>query len=97
MTDLPLFDSSAASVGGAVSPASVTMSSIWYQRSEHPMRIGTWITMNGLAQIVGALLMYGMWKNSSLSLVPWRTLFIVCGALTLTIGGRVLLCDAKRP
>lgn len=42
--------------------------------------------MNGLAQIVGALLMYGIGKNSSLSLAPWRTLFIICGAMTSAMG-----------
>ena len=42
--------------------------------------------MNGLAQVVGALLMYGIGKNSSLSLAPWRILFIICGALTSATG-----------
>lgn len=67
---------------GAVSPAFVSMTSIWYRKSEHPLRIGMWITMNGLAQIVGALMMYGIGKNSAPTLAPWRILFIVCGALT---------------
>ena len=43
------------------------------------MRIGT---LNGLAQIVGVLLVYGIGKNSSFSLAPWRILFLICGALT---------------
>lgn len=42
--------------------------------------------MNGLAQIVGCLLMYGIGKNSSLSLAPWRVLFLICGALTSVAG-----------
>ena len=41
-----------------------------------------WVTMNGIAQVFGCLLMYGIGKNSSLALAPWRTMFIVCGALT---------------
>lgn len=45
-----------------------------------------WITMNGLAQVVGCLLMYGIGKNSSLSLAPWRVLFLICGALTSAAG-----------
>ncbi|KAF9692789.1 hypothetical protein EKO04_008999 [Ascochyta lentis] len=71
---------------GAVSPAFVTITSIWYQKSEHATRTGLWVTMNGLAQVVGCLLMYGIGKNTSLSLDPWRTLFIVCGALTAASG-----------
>lgn len=42
--------------------------------------------MNGIAQIVGCLLMYGIGKNSSLSIAPWRVLFIICGALTSVSG-----------
>jgi sugar phosphate permease len=45
-----------------------------------------WVTMNGIAQVVGCLLMYGIGKNTSLSLQPWRTLFLVCGALTSAAG-----------
>ena len=35
--------------------------------------------MNGIAQVIGCLLMYGIGKNTGLSLAPWRTLFLVCG------------------
>lgn len=42
--------------------------------------------MNGVAQVVGCLLMYGIGKNTSLSLAPWRTIFLVCGAITAAAG-----------
>ncbi|RWQ94080.1 major facilitator superfamily domain-containing protein [Paecilomyces variotii] len=71
---------------GAVSPAFVSITSIWYRKSEHPMRIGMWVTMNGLAQVIGSLLMYGIGKNSTLSLAPWRVLFLICGSLTSFCG-----------
>lgn len=50
------------------------------------MRIGTWITMNALAQVIGSLLMYGIGKNSTLALAPWRILFLICGAMTSACG-----------
>lgn len=71
---------------GAVSPAFVTLSGIWYRKREHPIRVGCWVTMNALAQIVGSLLMYGIAKNSTLALAPWRVLFLVCGAITAFFG-----------
>jgi MFS family permease len=95
---------------GAVSPAFVTITSIWYQKNEHALRTGCvvvwtenryiashetnnakviysiWVSMNGIAQIIGCLLMYGIGKNSALSLAPWRTLFIICGAMTSAAG-----------
>lgn len=42
--------------------------------------------MNGIAQVIGCLLMYGIGKNTSLSLAPWRVLFLLCGALTSAAG-----------
>jgi hypothetical protein len=42
--------------------------------------------MNGIAQVIGCLLMYGIGKNTSLSLDPWRTMFLICGALTAAAG-----------
>lgn len=42
--------------------------------------------MNGIAQVVGCLLMYGIGKNTALSLQPWRTLFLVCGGVTCAAG-----------
>ncbi|KAF9762892.1 hypothetical protein IL306_003285 [Fusarium sp. DS 682] len=71
---------------GAVSPAFVTITSIWYRKSEHTLRTALWVTMNGVAQVVGCLLMYGIGKNTSLGLAPWRTLFLVCGAMTVVAG-----------
>ncbi|KAJ5098284.1 MFS general substrate transporter [Penicillium argentinense] len=71
---------------GAVSPAFVTITGIWYRKKEHTVRTALWITMNGLAQVIGCLLMYGIGKNNSLSIAPWRVLFIICGALTVVAG-----------
>jgi len=42
--------------------------------------------MNGIAQVVGCLLMYGIGKNSALPLQPWRTLFLICGGVTCAAG-----------
>lgn len=42
--------------------------------------------MNGVAQVIGCLLMYGIGKNKSLTIAPWRVLFIICGALTVAAG-----------
>ncbi|KAI4603818.1 hypothetical protein KJ359_003638 [Pestalotiopsis sp. 9143b] len=71
---------------GAVSPSFVTMTGIWYQKDEHAVRTALWVSMNGVAQVVGCLLMYGIGKNTSLSLAPWRTIFLVCGAITAAAG-----------
>lgn len=71
---------------GAVSPAFVTITSIWWRKEEHALRTALWVTMNGVAQVLGCLLMYGIGVNTSLGLQPWRTMFLVCGALTVASG-----------
>ncbi|KAJ5739620.1 hypothetical protein N7533_012404 [Penicillium manginii] len=70
---------------GAVSPAFVTLTSIWYKKSEHPLRIGLWISCNGLAQILGALMMYGIGHNH-MAISNWKAMFMVCGAITIFLG-----------
>lgn len=42
--------------------------------------------MNGLAQVLGSLLMYGIGKTVASGIEPWRVLFLVCGALTIVFG-----------
>ncbi|EFQ88421.1 hypothetical protein PTT_15706 [Pyrenophora teres f. teres 0-1] len=71
---------------GAVSPAFITITSIWYKKSEHALRIGCWITCNALAQIVGSLLMYGIGQHNTSSLAFWRLMFLVCGIFTSLCG-----------
>ncbi|RSL54572.1 hypothetical protein CEP53_007391 [Fusarium sp. AF-6] len=70
---------------GTVSPAFIILTSNWYVKREHPIRVATWVSMNGVSQIIGALMMYGI-GQSNMSLAPWRALFIICGGLTSLVG-----------
>ncbi|KAL3460879.1 major facilitator superfamily domain-containing protein [Aspergillus heterothallicus] len=70
---------------GAVSPAFVTLTSIWYKKQEHPLRIGLWISCNGLAQIIGALMMYGI-GHQKMAVEQWKAMFLICGGLTIFVG-----------
>ncbi|KAJ6000275.1 MFS general substrate transporter [Penicillium waksmanii] len=70
---------------GTVSPAFIIITSIWYKRDEHPIRVATWVSMNGISQIIGALIMYGIGQGN-FPLAPWRTLFLICGGLTCATG-----------
>lgn len=40
----------------------------------------------GLAQIVGSLMTYGIGKNTSLAIAPWRVMFLVAGGITIFAG-----------
>lgn len=87
--DFPAFVAVRALLGffeGAVSPSFVIITSVYYKKSEHPIRTAAWVSCNALAQIVGNFLVYGIAKNTSIALAPWRVTFLICGAITLLIG-----------
>lgn len=75
---------------GTVSPAFIIITSIWYKRREHPLRTATWISMNGMSQIIGALMMFGI-GHGHMALSAWRSLFLICGGLTVAVGVLFLL------
>ena len=69
----------------AVSPAFIILTSTWYRPHEHPMRVATWISMNGVSQIVGGLLMF-LLDDVDIDIGSWRVMFIVFGGLTVLFG-----------
>jgi hypothetical protein len=71
---------------GGITPALVIITSSWWKKSEQPLRVATWVTCNGLAQIFGALIMYGIGLAHSPLLANWRVMFLVCGGGTLVAG-----------
>ncbi|KAH7361596.1 major facilitator superfamily domain-containing protein [Plectosphaerella cucumerina] len=70
---------------GAVSPSFMIITSNWYKRSEHPVRISTWVSMFGVSQIAGGLMMYGIGSGVH-AIATWRVMFMVCGGLTIAAG-----------
>lgn len=49
------------------------------------MRVASWMSMNGIAQIVGALLMYGI-GHANMAISSWRGMFLVAGSATIACG-----------
>ncbi|CUM67124.1 uncharacterized protein PRCAT00004813001 [Priceomyces carsonii] len=71
---------------GAVSPAFVIITSVYYKKSEHALRTACWISCNALAQVLGNFLVYGVSKNDNLDIAIWRVVFLICGGLTIFMG-----------
>ncbi|KAJ4252310.1 hypothetical protein NW762_010907 [Fusarium torreyae] len=69
----------------SVSPAFIIITSNWYRRHEHPVRVAAWISMNGISQIVGALLMHAI-GGAEMSIASWRAIFLIFGGLTSACG-----------
>ena len=71
---------------GASAPGFVVITSNFYKRKEHPIRVAWWQSCSGLSQIIGALVMYGIGQADSLALENWRVMFLICGGATITAG-----------
>merc|ERR1711939_398856 len=69
-------------VESSVSPGFVFVTSSWYRREEQAVRIGIWYSATG---IFSSVVNYGLGKASD-ALVPWKTMYIFGGALTIFWG-----------
>ncbi|KAK8183098.1 membrane transporter [Phyllosticta capitalensis] len=73
----------------AVTPGFVLFTSQWYTKSEQGMRTGIWFSFNGVAQIVGGLVAYGIARGTDIhgsSIEPWKILFLATGLFTVSLG-----------
>ncbi|GME34470.1 putative transporter [Neofusicoccum parvum] len=75
---------------GAVTAGFVLITSKWYRGSEQAFRTGIWFCFNGVAQIVGGALAYGVSRgfseNSHISFSAWKALFLITGLATSLYG-----------
>ncbi|KAK6077754.1 transporter [Seiridium cupressi] len=79
-----------------VSPCFVLMTTMFYNRSEQPFRTGIWFSMNGLAQIFGGLIAYGIGYINT-TVPSWKFPFIIFGAATIIWGVVFTLLAPSNP
>lgn len=73
----------------AVTPGFAFITSQWYTVAEQGMRVNLWFCFNGVAQIVGGLVAYGIavgTENHNTSLAGWQILFLAIGLFTSSMG-----------
>lgn len=68
-------------VEGLTFPAFMLINAAWWPRKIQPFRMGFWFSFNGVSQIVGGLLSYGLGYIKS-SIASWKWMFLITGALT---------------
>ncbi|KAL2823337.1 MFS general substrate transporter [Aspergillus cavernicola] len=68
------------------SPGFVLYTSHWYTRQEQVMRTMTWAAMQGVFNILGSLLSYGLGHIDHTSIPSWKYIFLVLGALSILTG-----------
>lgn len=67
-------------LGGAeacIGPAWILLTSMFWTREEQPFRMSFWLGCNGIAQLVGAGLSWGLGHASSTVLASWQLVFLV--------------------
>jgi MFS family permease len=64
-----------------ISPAIMSIVSIFYKRSEQPVQMCVFLAFNGMATMVGALLGYGLGHANGTSLKSWQLIFLVIGLI----------------
>ncbi|PSR72625.1 hypothetical protein PHLCEN_2v11509 [Hermanssonia centrifuga] len=69
-------------VESAVSPGFVLLSSMWYTKSELPLRLGVWYSATGLFTIFSGVINYAI-GHAHGSLSPWKYMYLVAGSATI--------------
>jgi hypothetical protein len=62
------------------------ITSMFYKRSEQPLRMAIWLSANGMATMVGALLGFGLGHAHNTALHSWKLIFLTIGLLNFVTG-----------
>lgn len=66
-----------------ISPSCMQLNQIFYKKSEQPLRMCCFLSFNGIATMVGAILSYGLGHATKSSLKPWKLIFLTIGLINL--------------
>ncbi|KAK7918051.1 hypothetical protein PG985_009925 [Apiospora marii] len=81
----------------AVAPALILITSMWYKKSEQPLRVGFWYLGVGTGTIIGALASFGFQHYASRSFRSWQTMFLLFGLVTVAVGLLVMVFMPDNP
>ena len=73
----------------SVTPGFALLTSQWYTKTEQGARVNYWFSFNGVAQMLGGFIAYGIAVGSrkhGSAIEPWKTIFLVTGLFTMFLG-----------
>ncbi|EDK45300.1 conserved hypothetical protein [Lodderomyces elongisporus NRRL YB-4239] len=77
----------------SISPSCMAICGSFYTIKQQPIRMCIFLSFNGVATMVGALLGFGLGHATNASIKPWKLIFLVIGLLNLVWSGMFLwLC-----
>lgn len=66
-----------------ISPSCMMICGMFYSREDQPFRMCTFLSFNGVATVVGALLGFGLGHANLAAIASWKLIFLVIGLLNL--------------
>lgn len=70
----------------AVAPSLILITSMWYKKSEQPLRTGIWYLGVGTGTMIGSLISFGFQHYFSPTFTSWQIMFLVVGLVTVAVG-----------
>ncbi|RYC61830.1 hypothetical protein CHU98_g4371 [Xylaria longipes] len=80
-----------------IAPSCIAITQMWWRRSEQTLRTSYWNSMNGVTQIVGSLITYGLGHIMSEKIYRYQVIFLFCGTLTFLYGIAFLVLMPDSP
>ncbi|KAL0948226.1 hypothetical protein HGRIS_010828 [Hohenbuehelia grisea] len=74
-----------------VAPILILIVSMFYKKNEQATRISWFYVMNGLTQIFGGFVAYGISFYDGRLLAPWKIIYVLLGGLAIVVGICVLI------
>ncbi|KAI1355339.1 major facilitator superfamily domain-containing protein [Xylaria sp. FL0043] len=80
-----------------IAPSCIAITQMWWRRSEQTLRTSYWNAMNGVTQIVGSLVTYGLGHIMSHQIYRYQVIFLFCGISTFLYGITFLILMPDSP
>ncbi|KIK65345.1 hypothetical protein GYMLUDRAFT_347657 [Collybiopsis luxurians FD-317 M1] len=80
-----------------VAPTLILLISMFYKKNEQASRIAWFYVMNGLTQVFGGFIAYGVSFSEDAHLAPYKIIYILLGALAIIVGLSVLIWMPDSP
>ncbi|TQV99420.1 allantoin permease [Cordyceps javanica] len=81
----------------AVAPALILITSMWYKKSEQPVRVSIWYLGISVGQMVGAVTSFGFQHYKGSAFKSWQIMFLVYGLITVAVGLLVVFTMPDNP
>ncbi|KAJ5215103.1 hypothetical protein N7468_010782 [Penicillium chermesinum] len=80
-----------------IAPAFIAVTQMWYRRREQPVRLGSWYAMNGVVNMFGSLITYGLGHIHSSVFEPYQIIFLFFGLITIGVSVAVFVFMPDSP